>query len=53
MFARSLYQSKVDKLVVEELKKIEIREKIVDEANGIYKTQTTQSKIDRLMEGDK
>lgn len=52
MFARSLYQKSVDKLVAEELQKIHMREKILNDAKSIYHKQTTQSRIDSLINNE-
>ena len=50
----SIFQKKVDSLIKKELEAIkEAKKKTVDEAKAIHKRETTQSKINRLLEEQK
>lgn len=49
MFARSAYQSSVDKLVSIELDKLKRSEETLNAAKGIFQSQTTQYRVNALI----
>lgn len=50
----SIFQKKVDELIKKELEDLKRKNKLTDdEANEIYRHETTQAKINRLLEKEK